>query len=175
MISCPCWISCTGRQRESAMPLCSKALDSVETPVYLHKWQCELNPTGCLDYVVYLWVQCVCQILFTWIFDLKAHGPSPVKKRKSFEGDAWKSTVFKIQDLEHSAILSECTHPRCWQWRSPAHGQCFLGPSSGTSQDNRSIRWLEVPKQRSRSMGLARQTGKSRAEHAENTQMHFLR
>lgn len=58
-----------------------------------------------------------------------------------------------------------CTHPRCWQWRFPAHGQCFLGPSSWTFQDNSSIRWLEAPKQRSRSMGLVKHTGKSRAEH----------
>lgn len=53
--------------------------------------------------------------------------------------------------------------PRCWQWRSPAQGQCFLGRLSWMSQDNSSIRWLEAPKQRSRSMGFAEQTGKSRA------------
>lgn len=53
-------------------------------------------------------------------------------------------------------------HPRCWHCRSPAHGQCFLGPSSRASQDRSSITWLGAPKQRSRSMGLAEHTGKSR-------------
>lgn len=68
-----------------------------------------------------------------------------------------------------------CTHPRCWQWRSPAQGQCFLGPSSWASHDNSSSRWLEAPKQRSRSMGLAKQTGKRRAERTKkNTQIRFL-
>lgn len=69
------------------------------------------------------------------------------------------------------------THPRCWQWRFPAQGQCFLGPSSWMSQDKRSIKWLGVPKQRSRSMGLAEQTGKRRAEHKKTnpTQLHFLK
>lgn len=57
------------------------------------------------------------------------------------------------------------THPRCWHWRSPAHGQCFLGPSSRLSQDRSSITWLGAPKQRSRSIGLAEQTGKSRTEN----------
>lgn len=57
------------------------------------------------------------------------------------------------------------THPRCWHCRSPTHGQCFLGPSSPASQDRSSITWLGAPKQRSRSIGLAEQTGKSRTEN----------
>lgn len=71
-----------------------------------------------------------------------------------------------------------CAHPRCWQLRSPAQGQCFLGPSPLSSQDSSAARWLEAPKQRSRSMGLAEQTGKRRAEHVKkihtHTQTHTL-
>lgn len=33
----------------------------------------------CLDYIVDLWVQGVCQVLFTWVLPFKAHGPAPVK------------------------------------------------------------------------------------------------
>lgn len=64
------------------------------------------------------------------------------------------------------------THPRCWHCRSPTHGQCFLGPSSSPSQDRSSITWLGAPKQRSRSIGLAEQTGKSRTENQHGTHRH---
>lgn len=63
------------------------------------------------------------------------------------------------------------THPRCWQWRAPTQGQCFLGPPFWESHDKRSIKWLGALRQRSRSTGLAKQTGKSRTKHWKETSL----
>lgn len=60
------------------------------------------------------------------------------------------------------------THPKCWQWRSPAQGQYVLGSLPSASQDSKSVRSLEATKQRSRSIGLAEQTGKRRATQSKN-------
>lgn len=86
------------------------------------------------------------------------------------EGVFWKSSLHKCNHLTSGCLLDSVSHPRCWQWRSPAQGQCLLGPSFCTSQESSSIRWLEESKQRSRSMGLAKQTGKSRAECIKETE-----
>lgn len=116
--------------------------------------------TLCLKNVVDIWIQRVCKILFTWVLCFQAHGSAPDKRKDRI----------MVWPYYHGQLWGEktCgTHPRCWHCRSPAHGQCFLGLLSCVSHDSSSIRLLEMPKQRSRSMGLAEQTGKSRAAQKE--------
>lgn len=84
----------------------------------------------CLDYIVDLWVQRVCQVLFTRVLPFKAHGPPPVKH---VDGKLHVLDLLELlqlqqtQDRGHSVALNTLRSPQVLTVESPCTGAMLPG------------------------------------------------
>lgn len=88
-------------------------------------YMAKLTISGCLDYIVYLWVQRVCQVLFTWFLSFKAHGPPPVKNMhvKLYILDLFEPN----QSLKHWRELNALYSPQVLTVEISCTGAMFPG------------------------------------------------